>query len=43
MIGSAAYIPRRGDVVWINLDPQKGASTAWTTSRCSPLNAVRNF
>ena len=24
MIGSTAYIPRRGDVVWINLDPQKG-------------------
>ena len=24
MIGSTTYIPRRGDVVWINLDPQKG-------------------
>ena len=24
MIGSTAYIPRRGDVVWIHLDPQKG-------------------
>ena len=24
MIGSTAYIPRRGDVVWIKLDPQKG-------------------
>ena len=24
MIGSTVYIPRRGDVIWINLDPQKG-------------------
>ena len=24
MIGSTAYIPWRGDVVWIDLDPQKG-------------------
>ena len=24
MIGATAYIPWRGDVVWINLDPQKG-------------------
>ncbi len=27
MIGSTTYIPRRGDVVWINLDPQRGQNS----------------